>query len=143
MKTLTEEAFAHTLKDIMQEKSFDKVTVTELVQRMHVNRQTFYYHFNDLYDLLEKIYISDGEQMIGDNRTDDSWEKGMLAIFQYILANQGNAFLAPLWIKCRRHEDWERSYFNKKGHYARQGRSSYQKVKELIRRFRKDLHNCS
>ena len=60
-----------------------------------------------------------------------------------ILANQGNAFLAPLWIKCRRHEDWERSYFNKKGHYARQGRSSYQKVKELIRRFRKDLHNCS
>ena len=60
-----------------------------------------------------------------------------------ILANQGNTFLAPLWIKCRRHEDWERSYFNKKGHYARQGRSSYQMVKQLIQRFRKDLHNCS
>lgn len=59
-----------------------------------------------------------------------------------ILANQGNTFLAPLWIKCRRHEDWERSYFNKKGHYARQGRSSYQMVKQLIQRFRKDLHNC-
>lgn len=60
-----------------------------------------------------------------------------------ILGNQGNTFLAPLWIKCRRHEDWERSYFNKKGHYARQGRSSYQMVKQLIQRFRKDLHNCS
>lgn len=60
-----------------------------------------------------------------------------------ILANQGNTFLAPLWIKCRRHEDWERSYFNKKGHYARQGRSSYQMVKQLIQRFRKDLHSCS
>lgn len=60
-----------------------------------------------------------------------------------ILANQGNTFLAPLWIKCRPHEDWERSYFNKKGHYARQGRSSYQMVKQLIQRFRKDLHNCS
>lgn len=60
-----------------------------------------------------------------------------------ILANQGNTFLAPLWIKCRRHEDWERSYYNKKGHYARQGRSSYQMVKQLIQRFRKDLHNCS
>lgn len=60
-----------------------------------------------------------------------------------ILANQGNTFLAPLWIKCRRHEDWERSYFNKKGHYAKQGRSSYQMVKQLIQRFRKDLHNCS
>lgn len=62
---------------------------------------------------------------------------------KHILANQGNTFLAPLWIKCRRHEDWERSYFNKKGHYARQGRSSYQMVKQLIQRFRKDLHNCS
>ena len=60
MKTLTEETFAHTLKDIMQEK---------------------FYHFNDLYDLLEKIYISDGEQMIGDNRTDDSWEKACLRFF--------------------------------------------------------------
>ena len=38
MKTLTEEAFARTLKDIMQEKSFDKVTVTELVQRMYVTQ---------------------------------------------------------------------------------------------------------
>ena len=60
-----------------------------------------------------------------------------------ILANQGNTFLSPLWIKHRRHMDWERSYFNKKGHYARQGRSSYQMVKQLIQRFRKDLHNCS
>lgn len=62
---------------------------------------------------------------------------------KHILANQGNTFLAPLWIKHRRHMDWERSYFNKKGHYARQGRSSYQMVKQLIQRFRKDLHNCS
>lgn len=72
MNTLTEQAFAKALKEIMQEKSFDKVTVTELVQRLNVNRQTFYYHYNDLYDLLEQIYIADGEQMIDDNRTDDS-----------------------------------------------------------------------
>lgn len=112
MKTLTEEAFARTLKDIMQEKSFDKVTVTELVQRMHVNRQTFYYHFNDLYDLLEKIYISDGEQMIGDSRTDDSWEKGMLAIFQYILANK--AFVCNTYYSINRnyleHFLYDRAY---------------------------------
>ena len=75
MKTLTEQAFAQALKEIMAKKSFDKITVTELVQHLKVNRQTFYYHFNDLYDLLEQIYISDGERMIGDNRTNDSWEK--------------------------------------------------------------------
>lgn len=112
MKTLTEQAFAQALKEIMTEKSFDKVTVTELVQRLKVNRQTFYYHFNDLYDLLEQIYISDGEQMIGDNRTDDSWEKGMLAIFRYIQENK--AFVCNTYYSVNRnyleHFLYDRAY---------------------------------
>ncbi|WP_019321086.1 TetR family transcriptional regulator, partial [Streptococcus mutans] len=58
MNNLTEQAFARTLKEIMAKKSFDKVTVTELVRFLNVNRQTFYYHFKDLYDLLEWIYIT-------------------------------------------------------------------------------------
>lgn len=69
MNNLTEQAFARALKEIMAKKSFDKVTVTELVRFLNVNRQTFYYHFKDLYDLLEWIYITDGEKMIGDKRT--------------------------------------------------------------------------
>ena len=64
MNNLTERAFAKALKDIMQDKSFDKVTVTELVKKLNVNRQTFYYHFNDLYDLLERIYIMDGDTIL-------------------------------------------------------------------------------
>lgn len=112
MNTLTEQAFAKALKEIMQEKSFDKVTVTELVQRLNVNRQTFYYHYNDLYDLLEQIYIADGEQMIGDNRTDDSWEKGMLAIFYYIQENK--AFVCNTYYSVNRnyleHFLYDRAY---------------------------------
>ena len=112
MNTLTEQAFAKALKEIMQEKSFDKVTVTELVQHLNVNRQTFYYHYNDLYDLLEQIYIADGEQMIGDNRTDDSWEKGMLAIFHYIQENK--AFVCNTYYSVNRnyleHFLYDRAY---------------------------------
>ena len=64
------------------------MTVTELVRFLNVNRQTFYYHFKDLYDLLEWIYITDGEKMIGDKRTTASWQEGLLAIFQYIQDNE-------------------------------------------------------
>ncbi|EMB69478.1 TetR/AcrR family transcriptional regulator [Streptococcus mutans] len=88
MNNLTEQAFARALKEIMAKKSFDKVTVTELVRFLNVNRQTFYYHFKDLYDLLEWIYITDGEKMIGDKRTTASWQEGLLAIFQYIQDNE-------------------------------------------------------
>lgn len=88
MNNLTEQAFARALKEIMAKKSFDKVTVTELVRFLNVNRQTFYYHFKDLYDLLEWIYITDGEKMISDKRTTVSWQEGLLAIFQYIQDNE-------------------------------------------------------
>ena len=112
MKTLTEQAFAQALKEIMAKKSFDKITVTELVQHLKVNRQTFYYHFNDLYDLLEQIYISDGERMIGDNRTNDSWEKGMLALFHYIQDNK--AFVCNTYYSVNRnyleHFLYDRAY---------------------------------
>lgn len=112
MKTLTEQVFAQALKEIMAKKSFDKITVTELVQHLKVNRQTFYYHFNDLYDLLEQIYISDGERMIGDNRTNDSWEKGMLAIFHYIQDNK--AFVCNTYYSVNRnyleHFLYDRAY---------------------------------
>ncbi|MCP1639625.1 TetR/AcrR family transcriptional regulator C-terminal domain-containing protein [Streptococcus gallinaceus] len=88
MKLLTKLAFEQALKDLMQTKSFDKITVTELVQFMGVNRQTFYYHFKDIYDLLEWVFINDGEAMIGANRTSTSWQEGLLSICHYIEANE-------------------------------------------------------
>lgn len=112
MKTLTKQAFAQALKEIMAKKAFDKITVTELIQYLKANRQTFYYHFNDLYDLLEQIYISDSERMIGDNRTNDSWEKGMLAIFHYIQDNK--AFVCNTYYSVNRnyleHFLYDRAY---------------------------------
>jgi AcrR family transcriptional regulator len=46
----------------MGEKTLDKITVKEVVQRCGVNRQTFYYHFRDIYDLLDWMFAHDGEQ---------------------------------------------------------------------------------
>ena len=88
MNNLTERAFAKALKDIMQDKSFDKVTVTELVKKLNVNRQTFYYHFNDLYDLLERIYIMDGDTILNQAANSGIWQEELLAIFHYIQDNR-------------------------------------------------------
>ncbi len=61
------------------------------------------------------------------------------AFRKQMIANQGNAFRAPLLLKKKKDDQWERSYFNKKGHYAREGKSAYQQVKALRRFFRKEL----
>lgn len=37
----------------MRRKPFSKITVSELIKTCNVNRKTFYYHFEDIYDLLK------------------------------------------------------------------------------------------
>ena len=42
------------LAELMQEKSVSEITVKELVERVDINRSTFYLHYTDIYDLLEQ-----------------------------------------------------------------------------------------
>ena len=48
----TKKALAEALKLAMKKKPFQKITVSELIEACHVNRKTFYYHFEDIYALL-------------------------------------------------------------------------------------------
>lgn len=41
------------LEDILRDKGLDKVTVRELVERCGISRQGFYYHFQDIADVLK------------------------------------------------------------------------------------------
>lgn len=49
----TKTALAASLKHFMQKKPLGKITVSEIIADCNVNRKTFYYHFQDIYDLLK------------------------------------------------------------------------------------------
>ena len=38
---------------------------------------TFYYHFKDIYDLVEWVCIEDGKRALQDKKTYDTWQEGM------------------------------------------------------------------
>ncbi|MDQ0507904.1 probable dihydroxyacetone kinase regulator [Aedoeadaptatus ivorii] len=48
----TKNALAEALVDCLKTRSLDEITVKEISDQAGVNRQTFYYHFEDIYDLL-------------------------------------------------------------------------------------------
>ena len=48
----TKKKLSAILKEEMKHKPFEKITVSELIEKCEINRKTFYYHFNDIYDLL-------------------------------------------------------------------------------------------
>ncbi len=49
----TKQAMAESLKKLMQKKPLSKITVNEIITDCDINRNTFYYHFENIYDLLK------------------------------------------------------------------------------------------
>jgi len=52
----TKQAIVAAFKELMKEKSFDKISISDITSRSYFNRQTFYYHFQDKYELMNYIY---------------------------------------------------------------------------------------
>ena len=58
---------ANSLKELIQEMPFSKITIDKIVTNCGYNRQTFYYHFQDIYDLVEWTCIEDTEKVLKEN----------------------------------------------------------------------------
>lgn len=50
----TKRMIRQALADLIEEKGFDAITVSDLTQRADINRGTFYLHHRDKFDLLEQ-----------------------------------------------------------------------------------------
>lgn len=44
---------ADTFSKMLEKEDIDKITVTKLIGECHISRQTFYYHFRDIMDVLD------------------------------------------------------------------------------------------
>ena len=55
----TEHRFAEALKNMMSEMPLEEISVAALTRRCRVNRQTLYYHFHDIYDLLALVFLNE------------------------------------------------------------------------------------
>jgi len=53
---ITKKALSSALKELIQEKPFEKISVADICQKCNLNRQSFYYHFKDKYDLVNWVF---------------------------------------------------------------------------------------
>ena len=82
MSQMTKRALVASLKELMAEKPLDKITVTDLTEHCGVNRMTFYYHFKDIYDLVEWACVEEATRALAGKKTYDTWQQGFLQILQ-------------------------------------------------------------
>ena len=84
----TKRLIAQSLKELSEEKPFDKISVGEIAARSNVNRQTFYYHFQDKYDLLKWIYKEDYFFPNMQNLNFDNWDQCLCGILESVRADR-------------------------------------------------------
>lgn len=70
---ITKQALARALKELMQEKSFEKISISDICTRCEMNRKSFYYHFIDKYDLVNWIFDTEFIATIQSVIHEDSW----------------------------------------------------------------------
>ncbi len=84
-KLTTKRAIGYAFKDLLKEKSFNKITITDIANNCAINRQTFYYHFQDIKDLVEWLCIDEVDNILNKNDECEKWEDKFLMIFKVVL----------------------------------------------------------
>lgn len=88
MSNITKKAMAKSLKNMLQTKELDKITVTDIANDCGINRQTFYYHFRDVYDLLEWVFENEVVEKVESETTIKNWQENFAYVFNYMLNNK-------------------------------------------------------
>lgn len=71
----TKKLLRHALTQLMQQKDFQSITVTDVVREADINRGTFYAHYRDVYDLrgqIESEMVADFRSMIAGLRPSEA-----------------------------------------------------------------------
>lgn len=105
MSHLTKLAIAQSLKNLLQQKPLNKITISEIAEGCGINRMTFYYHFKDIYDLVEWICQEDVRKILQENSDYTTWQQGLMQIFSAVQENR--AFIMNVY-RCVHQEQLER-----------------------------------
>lgn len=88
MSQVTKRAIEQSLKNLLLKKPLTKITINDIAEDCGINRMTFYYHFKDIYDLVEWSCLEDARRALEQKKTHDTWQQGLLQIFQAVRDNR-------------------------------------------------------
>lgn len=88
MSQITKKAIAEAFIRIMENKPMGKITITDIAEECGISRMTFYYHFRDVYDLIEWICREYVKEVYGDISRYESWQAGLNSLCTIIYENR-------------------------------------------------------
>ena len=84
---ITKRALGASLKTLMAARPFHKISVGDICEQCGMNRKSFYYHFQDKYDLLGWVFYSEFMQLLDTRAEADVWSY-LQSVCEYFAANR-------------------------------------------------------
>ena len=85
MSKLAKKALLQAFGELLEEKPFNKITITDITARCGLNRMTFYYHFDNIYELMIWGLEMQMHEASKDCVNYENWKTGYLRIFYFAL----------------------------------------------------------
>lgn len=88
MAQFTKQAIVASFVKLLGQKPLDKITVKDVVEDCGVNRNTFYYYFQDIYALLDEVFQEETRAVLEEGQPFTSWQEGVLHAITFARENK-------------------------------------------------------
>lgn len=88
MASFTKQAIRNSFVKLLNEKPLNQITVRDIVDDCGVNRNTFYYHFQDIPQLIETIVEEETQRIIREYPAIESIEGCLNAVIDFAIKNR-------------------------------------------------------
>ncbi|MDO5037351.1 MAG: TetR-like C-terminal domain-containing protein [Tissierellia bacterium] len=87
-KQYTKELIKKEFLQMLETAPFKEITIGKLADRCEINRNTFYYHYDDIYMLVREILQDQLDKVDEEFKATYSWEESLLYAVSFILDNK-------------------------------------------------------
>ena len=88
MASFTKKAIKQSLIKLLNERPMNQITVKDVVEDCGINRNSFYYHYQDLPSLVEEIVLEEADQIIQKYPEVESLEQCLAVAAEFALKNK-------------------------------------------------------
>ena len=93
MTNFTKKEIKNTFLEMLEEMPLNQITVKGLTERCGINRNSFYYHYQDIPALIEEIITEDADEIISNYSSIDSMQIGLKAVLDFASSRERRFYI--------------------------------------------------
>lgn len=88
MSQFTKRAIRTAFTQLLNQMPLDKIRVKDIAELCEINRNTFYYYYQDIYALLDDVFTEEAKRVFSKENTYSSWIDGFRQSIDFAAQNR-------------------------------------------------------